>query len=72
MRREIKDALLSAKGAYAKLLEVAIAQERAEWDRLSGLSRELQMSDERVSEIYVEAVDWSTALGRTAQAPVAK
>ena len=72
VRREIKDALLAGNGAYCKLLEVAVAQERAEWDRVSTLSRELRMNEERISEMYVEAVDWSTALGRSVQSPVTK
>lgn len=72
VRREIKDALLARTGVYWKLLEIAVAHERADWERVGALSRELRMSGEHISEIYVQAVDWSTALGRTVQAPVAK
>jgi c-di-GMP-related signal transduction protein len=72
VRREIKDALLSQKGRYWKLLEVAVAHERADWEKVSALARETRMNEERISAMYVEAVDWSTALGRTVQAPVAK
>jgi c-di-GMP-related signal transduction protein len=72
VRREIKEALLARQGVYWKLLEIATAQERADWNRVTALSRELRMSEERISEVYLEAVDWSTALGRTVQTPVAK
>jgi c-di-GMP-related signal transduction protein len=72
VRREIKEALLARQGVYWKLLEIATAQERADWNRVTALSKELRMSDERISEVYLEAVDWSTALGRTVQTPVAK
>jgi c-di-GMP-related signal transduction protein len=72
VRHEIKDALLAKKGRYWKLLEIVIAHEQAEWDRVRTIARETRMSEERMSELYVEAVDWSTALGRTVQTPVAK
>jgi|HubBroStandDraft_2_1064218.scaffolds.fasta_scaffold21528_3 EAL and modified HD-GYP domain-containing signal transduction protein len=72
VRREIKDALLSQKGMYWKLLEIAVAHERADWEKVSALAQETRISEERISAMYVEAVDWSTALGRTVQAPVAK
>ena len=69
VRHEIKDALLAKKGLYWKLLEIAIAQECADWETISGIAEKTRMSEERISELYVEAVDWSTALGRTVQAP---
>jgi c-di-GMP-related signal transduction protein len=70
--REIKDALLAGKGVYWRLLEIAVAHEQADWDKVSSLSRETRISEEQISAMYVEAVDWSTALGRTVQAPVAR
>ena len=70
--REIKDALLAGKGVYCGLLEIAVAHERADWDKVSSLARETRISEEQISAMYVEAVDWSAALGRTVQAPVAK
>jgi EAL and modified HD-GYP domain-containing signal transduction protein len=72
VRHEIKDALLSQKGKYWKLLEIAVAHERADWEKVGALARETRISEERISAMYIEAVDWSTALGRTVQAPVAK
>jgi c-di-GMP-related signal transduction protein len=72
VEHEIKEALLAQVGVYWKLLEIAIAHEQADWNRVGAAARELRMSEERISETYVEAVDWSTALGRTVQAPVAK
>lgn len=71
VRREIKEALLARKGRYWTLLEVAIAQERAEWDKIGAIAQEAGMSEEQMSAMYVEAVDWSTALGRSV-APVAR
>ena len=67
---EIKDALLGRKGSYWKLLEIAIAQERAEWEKVSALALETGMSEEQVSAMYVSAVDWSTALRSPVHAPV--
>ncbi|HWX39056.1 MAG TPA: HDOD domain-containing protein [Candidatus Sulfotelmatobacter sp.] len=72
VRLEIKEALLSQKGVYSRLLEIAVAHEFAEWDKVSAIAQETRMSEERISAMYVEAVDWSRALGRSVQAPVAK
>lgn len=71
VRREIKDALQAQKGLYWQLLEIAIAHERADWEKVSALVSETGMDEERVSSLYVSAVDWSTDLRRNIAAPVA-
>jgi EAL and modified HD-GYP domain-containing signal transduction protein len=70
VRGEIKEALLARTGLYRLLLEIATAHERADWEKVSSLASEIGMKDERVSALYVSAVDWSTALRRTVTAPV--
>jgi c-di-GMP-related signal transduction protein len=72
VRREIKEALLARTGLYWQLLEIAVALEHADWEKVSALASETAISEEQISTLYVSAVDWSTALGRTVQAPVAK
>jgi c-di-GMP-related signal transduction protein len=57
VRLEIKEALLSQKGVYSRLLEIAVAHEFAEWDKVSAIAQETRMSEERISAMYVEAVD---------------
>ena len=71
VRKEIKDALQAQTGLYWQLLEIAIAHERADWERVSALVSETGMDEERVSSLYVSAVDWSTDLRRNIAAPVA-
>jgi c-di-GMP-related signal transduction protein len=70
VRQEIKDALQSRTGLYWQLLELAIAHERADWEKVSALVSETGMKEEQVSAMYVSAVDWSTALRSTVHAPV--
>jgi c-di-GMP-related signal transduction protein len=71
VRQEIKEALAAQTGLYWQLLEIAIAHERADWEKVSALMSETEMKDEQVSALYVSAVDWSTALRRRVAAPVA-
>ena len=69
VRGEIKEALLARTGLYWRLLEIAVAHERADWEKVSVLLSETEMEEDRVSELYVAAVDWSTALRSNVQAP---
>jgi c-di-GMP-related signal transduction protein len=71
VRREIKEALQAQKGLYWQLLEIAIAHERADWEKVGVLVSETGMNEEEVSSLYVSAVDWSTDLRREIAAPVA-
>jgi len=71
VRAEIKDALQARAGLYWQLLELAIAHERADWEKVSVLVSETGMKEEEVSAQYVSAVDWSTAIRRNVRVPVA-
>ena len=71
VRREIKDALRAKKGLYWQLLEIAIAHERADWETVSVLVSGTGMNEEKVSSLYVSAVNWTTDLRRSVTAPVA-
>jgi c-di-GMP-related signal transduction protein len=71
VRGEIKEALLTRTGLYWQLLEIAIAHERADWEKVSALASEMGMKEEQASALYVSAVDWSTALRRSFHVPVA-
>jgi c-di-GMP-related signal transduction protein len=71
VRSEIKEALLTRAGLYWQLLEIAIAHERADWEKVSALASEMGMKEEQASALYVSAVDWSTALRRSFHVPVA-
>jgi EAL and modified HD-GYP domain-containing signal transduction protein len=72
VRSEIKDALQAQKGLYWQLLEIAMAYERADWEKVSALVSATRMNEEKVSSLYVSAVDWSTDLRRSATSPVTR
>lgn len=71
VRGEIKDALQARMGLYWRLLEIAIAHERADWEKVSALCLEMEIKEEQASALYISAVDWATALRRTTRVPVA-
>jgi EAL and modified HD-GYP domain-containing signal transduction protein len=71
VRNEIKEALLAKTGLYRSLLDIAIAHERADWERVSAEVGFLGLDPNKIPEIYVAAVDWSTALRRGVRTPVA-
>ncbi len=72
VRGEIKDALQAQKGLYWQLLEIAMAYERADWEKVGALVSATGMNEEKVSSLYVSAVDWSTDLRRSANSPVTR
>jgi c-di-GMP-related signal transduction protein len=71
VRQEIKEALVAQKGLYWKLLDLATAYERAEWEKVNLLASQLAIGEDQASARYVSAVDWSTALRRNVHIPVA-
>jgi EAL and modified HD-GYP domain-containing signal transduction protein len=71
VRREIKDALQTRAGLYWQLLEIAIAHERADWEKVSALISGMEMKEEQVSTLYLSAVNWSMELRRAVRVPVA-
>jgi c-di-GMP-related signal transduction protein len=72
VRSEIKDALLRQKGLYWQLLEITIAHEQADWQKVSQLVSAIGMNEERVSALYLSAVDWCTALRQSFLVPAAR
>jgi c-di-GMP-related signal transduction protein len=72
VRSEIKDALLHQNGLYWQLLEITIAHEQADWQRVSELVSAIGMNEEQVSALYVSAVDWCTALRQSVFVPAAQ
>lgn len=71
VRSEIKEALQARAGLYWTVLEIAIANERADWEKLGLLASALRINEEKASMLYISAVEWSSALRRSVDAPVA-
>jgi EAL and modified HD-GYP domain-containing signal transduction protein len=71
VRREIKEALLARPGLYRDMLDMAIAHELADWEKVSSLAARLGIEESQLPEIYLSAVDWASALRRGDRVPVA-
>ncbi len=69
VRKDIKEALLEQAVPYRNVLELVIALERGDWDRISDLAVLLKVREERISELYLSAVEWSNALRSQIQEP---
>jgi c-di-GMP-related signal transduction protein len=71
VRTDIKDALLEQPGPYRDFLDLAIALERGDMEKISTLASTLKMKEEQLSEFYLSAVEWSNVIRREAVQPVA-
>jgi EAL and modified HD-GYP domain-containing signal transduction protein len=70
VRQEIKDALLMDKGTYRELLEITIAHESADWEKIARLGTNLKIDEGQIATLYVSAVDWASALRTNIREPV--
>jgi c-di-GMP-related signal transduction protein len=70
VRKEIKEALLARTGLYRHVLDIAIAHERADWEKINALVSKLKLDERKIPPLYMAAVDWSTALRSGVRAPV--
>ncbi len=62
IEEEIKAALLKGEGFLGDILAISKAYEQADWDTVTGVGKQLQLSDTVLSECYDEAVKWSADL----------
>jgi c-di-GMP-related signal transduction protein len=72
VRTDIKEALLEQSVPYRHLLELAMAIERADWDRVSEFAAAMKMREEQISELYISAVSWSNVLRSEARQLVSR
>ena len=56
--------MLARSGLYRKLLDIAIAYESADWEKVNTLVEVMGIKNEQVPALYVSALDWSSALRR--------
>jgi EAL and modified HD-GYP domain-containing signal transduction protein len=71
VRQEIKDALLKRSVVYREILDVAIALELADWEKVSALTSSLGILEDEIPALHTSAVEWSTAQRRGVQSAVA-
>jgi len=62
VRQEIKEALLAHKGSYHDLLDIAIAHERADWEKIASLGAVHEIKEGQIPDLYASAVGWASAL----------
>jgi c-di-GMP-related signal transduction protein len=62
VRNEIKQALLGQSVPYRSVLDIAIALECADWEKITVLASAFRIKEEQIFALYVSAVEWSTAL----------
>jgi EAL and modified HD-GYP domain-containing signal transduction protein len=70
VRKEIKEALVARAGLYRHVLDIAIAHERADWEKINALVSKLKLDEGKIPPLYLAAVDWSTALRSGVRASV--
>jgi EAL and modified HD-GYP domain-containing signal transduction protein len=56
---EVRDSILGKDGKLSKLLTLAIAYEKAEWEQIPGLCVELGLDENKLPEMYTSALEWS-------------
>ncbi|MEX0655007.1 MAG: EAL domain-containing protein [Phycisphaeraceae bacterium] len=61
VNRHIKSALLGDSTPLAKVLMLALARERGEWQRLTVLAKLLRVDEPAIAQAYVDAVAWTDA-----------
>jgi c-di-GMP-related signal transduction protein len=57
--KEIKAALLGQQGTLRPIYQLMLAQESAEWERSSALAKQLNLSDEEVSQDWWQGLQWA-------------
>jgi len=58
----IKKALLKKEGKLYNYLELAIAYQMAEWDKVSTIANVIRMNESKLPEYFAEAVAWADGL----------
>lgn len=61
---EIKDALLGKPTLLGSVYKIVTAYERAEWDKVTELTRKVNLPEEELPLLYIESVVWSDNLFR--------
>ena len=57
--REMKAVLLGEKSRLAPLYGLMLAQENADWERVSSISKDLKLDEAFVAECHWKAMQWA-------------
>lgn len=58
----VKQALVSGDGLLGSVLALSVAYDKADWDRVAQLSRDLHLNEEQLKDSYQEALVWTNEL----------
>ena len=72
IRSEIRDALLGVENAFRRIFDVALSYERASWEQFDAAANRLAIPIAAVSDLYVQAMDWGTAVLSGQELPAVK
>ena len=56
---EIKDALLGKDNIYRKVLDLYLAYEKMEWERVTQICNDIKVNHEEIFGYYMEAITWA-------------
>jgi c-di-GMP-related signal transduction protein len=56
---EVRDALVYGNNIFGDILGIIRWYEKADWDAVTFYSKRLKISGEKISELYIEAINWA-------------
>lgn len=59
LEEEIKRALVDKIGLYSAFIKIAISYDHGEWDKVKLLTKQLGITEEKTTDIYIQAIEWS-------------
>jgi len=62
---EVKEALIDGETPAANVLQLIIAYQQANWEKVAEMVALLGVDEARVPEIYYEAIAWADEVGRS-------
>ena len=59
LEEEIKRALVDKIGLYSAFIKIALSYDHGEWDKVKLLTKQLGITEEKTTELYVQSIEWS-------------
>jgi EAL and modified HD-GYP domain-containing signal transduction protein len=59
LEEDIKNALVNKIGVYSCFIKIAESYDRADWDVVNLVIQQMGLSEEKTSQLYIEATAWS-------------
>jgi len=65
LTQDIKNALLGGKNILSDYLDLAVSYQHASWEKVSRLAETLKISNEKLPQIYLDAIGWADSIFST-------